>query len=161
VRQLLDPDLRDVLDGAERDAREVREEQERRLVEGERLGRADELIATLVQFELNLTEASVIREQARRDGVVHDDGYDRAVLGMEAAVIDLCTQLLDLSLRDGDHETAEAVLGRLDRGLARVRAERDEAIGHGWLYRREKKMIASREIEWEQAVEQASRRARR
>jgi hypothetical protein len=160
-KQLLDPDLREALEDAERDQAELVQQQEERLQRGKVLTRADELIAILMTFEVQLTEARVHREQARRQRVVHDDGYDRQLLATEAAVMDLCSQLLDLELAAGQLPDAEEVLARLNRGLAAVRDDRNSAIEQGWAYRREKKMIAMREIAWERSVKQAARRLRR
>ena len=152
-KKLLDPDLRELVDAAEALQRDARRANEERRARGETVRRADEMREVLTNFEVNLAEVGAHKEQARRQRVIHDDGYDRQVLAMEAAVMDCCTQLMELSPSD-----EPALRARLEQGLLAVRAERDRAIEEGWAYKGERRALATRELQWEEALRQTARR---
>jgi hypothetical protein len=62
-------------------------------------------------------------------------------------------QMMELSLSD-----EPALRARLEQGVLAVRAKRDRAIQEGWAYKGERRALATRELQWEQALRQTARR---
>lgn len=152
LEDFLDPDLAELV----REAEGEREQVHARFAHTPEYHPADRLYPILANFEANLTRSLAEREQARRHGALRDDGHDREALAMEAAVIDLCKQIIDAENRI---PLGANIAGqRLAAGLTSVRLERDRAISSGWAYRRERKMLALREVQWEKSVRHARRR---
>jgi hypothetical protein len=83
-RSALDPDLVEQLMQAELDRDDALLEYARSRTEN----LARRLYESLASFDYDVARERAVREQARRDGVVRDDGYDRSLLAAEAAVID-------------------------------------------------------------------------
>jgi hypothetical protein len=115
------------------------------------------LYESLASFDYNVARELAIREQARRDGVMHDERYDRSLLAAEAAVIDVCEQIISAENEDpllGSYVAGE----RLARGLALVGQERDLALKTGWAHRKHRKTLALREVAWQKAIHFARKR---
>ena len=149
-RSGLDPDLVEQLIQAELD-------RDSALLEYSRSGSqnpARRLYESLASLDYNVAWELAVREQARRDGLMRDDGDDRSLLGAEAAVIDVCEQIIRAENEDpllGSYVAGE----RLVRGLALVGQERDLALKTGWAHRKQRKTLALREVAWQKAVSYA------
>jgi hypothetical protein len=118
---------------------------------------ARRLYESLASLDHDVARELAVREQTRRDGLVRDDGYDRSLLAAEAAVIDVCEQII--SAENEDPFLGSYVAGdRLARGLALVGQERELALKTGWAYRRQRKTLALREVAWQNAVRFARER---
>src|SRR6516225_11208451 len=55
---------------------------------------------SLASLDYNVPRELAVREQARRDALMHDDGYARSLLAAEAAVIDVCEQIISAENED-------------------------------------------------------------
>jgi hypothetical protein len=152
-RSALDPDLVEQLMQAELDRDDALLEYARSRTENP----ARRLYESLASFDYDVARELAVREQARRDGVMRDDGYDRSLLAAEAAVIDVCEQIIRAENEDplfGPYVAGD----RLARGLTLVGQERDLARKTGWAYGKQRKTLARREVAWQKAVRFARKR---
>ena len=147
--ELLDPDLRQTVEEAEAGRAQLKA---REPVDTRR---------ALMNFEVELTRQLAFREQVRRDGVLSDDGYDVRLVAAEAAVQQIWERLVDSDMADGNITDARLAYERLERGVVRVRADRDRSLAEGWAYEGERRWLAVRETQWEKAVKRAGKRLRR
>jgi hypothetical protein len=145
----LDPELRPMVEEAERISAELNEEQRGRAAAGDQISRLEELRLIRSNFEVNLATALAEFETARRHDATPDGSR---LIAHEAAVISYIEQMGWEATRTQRPDVVRELLDRIDRGKAWVEHDFERGGREGWAYRGEERDLLDRGEAWTAAV---------
>lgn len=148
-----DPDLRARIDEAHARAEAARAALEQPSDTSQPLSSTNEAALMILDFDCAVAFENAVKEHAVRHGLKVTAENDKFIHSAEGGVAAYCTQLLASGADDWPEEVNPS--RRLREGLANVRAEITIRAERGRAYRGERKWLAARERQWEDAMRTA------